>query len=181
CDQVQDCKNAKDESPDMCIIPYYLMKDVYTCAISGTTVEAEARCDLRVDCTDKSDEQNCETCHFGLCSDGRCVPQPWLNDGEKDCVSVYGVADHDREISINGQSDCAFLCNSSYCIPVHYLHDKAIDCPMGEDELEYGQRPGIAPGYFKCSPMGNSVLLHPDRFCDGATDCPDGSDETGCH
>ncbi|KAK3771391.1 hypothetical protein RRG08_050442 [Elysia crispata] len=264
CDQIQDCANAKDESPDVCTIASHLEKDVYTCTISKMAVAAEARCDLKIDCTDKSDEQNCEACRFGLCSDGRCVPQPWLNDGEKDCVSLYGILDPDSDISINGELDCAFLCNrsecvgweklgdgvldchgpegpldetlgalgpadceehlpsewapkcvyqkdrlgeligcrnmrhlhecedfvcpegyvkcpSAYCIPVHYLFNKAIDCPMGEDELPQQLRPDTVAGYFKCSSIKHSVFLHPDRVCDGSTDCPDGSDETGCH
>ena len=99
-------------------------------------VAAEARCDLRIDCTDKSDEQNCEICRLELCSDGRCVSQPWLSDGEKDCVSLYGISDPDRDISINGELDCAFLCNRSECVGWGKLGDGVLGCHGPEGPLD---------------------------------------------
>ena len=70
-------------------------------------------------------------------------------------------------------------CPKAHCIPVHYLFNDKLDCPIGEDESLLIYKPNFLEGYFKCS-IQESVFLHPDRICDGSTDCLEGTDEMGC-
>ena len=136
CDQMLDCDNNKDESPELCRPSVSLEKDVYTCLQSKKAVAEEARCDLYPDCVDESDEENCETCRFGLCSDGRCVPYTWLIDGEKDCLTLFGADRPDMNNSVNAEIDCAFMCNRSKCVPWSKLGDGVVDCRGPEGPLD---------------------------------------------
>ncbi|KAK3800617.1 hypothetical protein RRG08_053396 [Elysia crispata] len=70
-------------------------------------------------------------------------------------------------------------CPKAHCIPVHYLFNDKLDCPIGEDESLLIYKPNFLEGYFKCS-IQESVFLHPDRICDGSTDCLEVTDEMGC-
>ena len=70
-------------------------------------------------------------------------------------------------------------CPKAHCIPVHYLFNDKLDCPIGEDESLLIYKPNFLEGYFKCS-IQESVFLHPDRICDGSTDCLEGTDKMGC-
>ena len=136
CDQVKDCVNNLDEKSDLCNVEPHSSVDMFTCVTSDKQVTMETRCDLYEDCMDGSDEENCDTCQFGLCSDGRCLPQTWLRDAEKDCFSPYGLFTHDLNNSINADIDCAFLCNRSKCVPWSKLGDGVIDCQGPEGPLD---------------------------------------------
>ena len=70
-------------------------------------------------------------------------------------------------------------CPKAHCIPVHYLFNDKLDCPIGEDESLLICKPNFLEGYFNSS-IQESVFLHPDRICDGSTDCLEGTDEMGC-
>ena len=70
-------------------------------------------------------------------------------------------------------------CPKAHCIPVHYLFNDKLDCPIGEDESLLIYKPNFLEGYFNSS-IQESVFLHPDRICDGSTDCLEGTDEMRC-
>ncbi|GFS07000.1 relaxin receptor-like protein [Elysia marginata] len=136
CNQESDCLYDVDESSELCNTPEQSSHDVFICATSGKRLSVKSRCDLYDDCEDGSDEDDCTTCHFGLCSDGRCVPQTWLTDAERDCSTVDDHIKLDADNSINADMDCAFLCNRSECVPWRKLADGVVDCVGPEGPLD---------------------------------------------
>ncbi|GFO48935.1 relaxin receptor-like protein [Plakobranchus ocellatus] len=137
CDQERDCINNHDESLDICISPFLSRERKLRC-LSGRLLDTAARCDLYLDCEDGYDEENCEICKFGLCWDGRCVPQTWLIDGEADCIALLGhhSAQTDMNISISVNTNCAFICNRTECVPWEKLGDGVVDCMGPEGPLD---------------------------------------------
>ncbi|GFS18415.1 relaxin receptor-like protein [Elysia marginata] len=136
CNQEIDCFNNKDESSELCDAHGHHNYGVFTCTTSDKEVPVESRCDLFKDCVDGSDEEKCQSCQFGLCSDGRCVPQTWLTDGQKDCLTMDSHIKPDVDNSINADMDCAFLCNRSDCVPWSKLGDGVVDCLGPEGPLD---------------------------------------------
>ena len=111
----KNCFNDKDESLELCNLPFHEKTETFRCVTSNKEVAAECRCDLFVGCADESDEMGCETCRFGLCSDGLCVPQTWLIDSQQDCLTISGQSRPDMENSINFEMDCIFVQSVKVC------------------------------------------------------------------
>ncbi|RUS74616.1 hypothetical protein EGW08_017620 [Elysia chlorotica] len=166
CDELRACFNGQDESRELCQAPGGQISDAFTCASSGKSVSAEGRCDLFADCTDASDEMGCEACRFGLCSDGRCVPQTWLTDGQQDCPTLAGPSRPDWENSINAEADCAFLCNRSACVSWSQLADGVIDClgPEGPLDETLGALEPADCGDSQSSEWAPRCVYHKDRL-----------------
>ncbi|GFN97716.1 G-protein coupled receptor grl101 [Plakobranchus ocellatus] len=167
CDKIPNCPNGRDEDPQLCMISFEAREEYFRCS-SGESIEAEARCDLFPDCLDGSDEDHCQTCRLGLCSEGRCIPQPWLIDDETDCLSLLHIEQFDMYTSINGQQDCALLCNRTQCVPWEKLGDGNIDCqgPEGPYDETLGTMESIGCGedFSHLNIWAPKCIYHRDRF-----------------
>lgn len=79
-------------------------------------------------------------CSSGMfqCSDGKCIPQIWVCNYQKDCEKgedeFQSCPPPDCE---NGQFSCGrYEFNKTYCIPPHHKCDMIVDCVDGSDEAE---------------------------------------------
>ncbi|TRY76952.1 hypothetical protein TCAL_09210 [Tigriopus californicus] len=118
------------------------------------------KCDGTPDCTDATDELECNIPGKSPTSDPHGMPTTPAPSG---C-----------------SSNNKFECKNGECIWQAWVCDKDLDCSDGEDEdpsICQG-RPTCTHDQFHCELSGE--CLDSSKICDGRTDCTDGSDETAC-
>jgi hypothetical protein len=182
CDGDADCSDGQDEenctasSSDPTIeMPYPVFPKETQCnewtfqCANGQCIPYWWKCDGSRDCSDHSDELECEPGESGDTFGSQ-------SDDDDD--------DEEKDPTWHPQTLCStdkFLCpGSGDCIWEAWLCDSENDCPGGEDESEEvcKHRPKCGKNMFRCENSGSCVEY--DMICDHKVDCPDGSDEYGC-
>ncbi|XP_053978841.1 vitellogenin receptor isoform X2 [Hylaeus volcanicus] len=177
CDGVQDCPNGEDES-DVCdeLQLSNCAKDQFQCH-NGECVNKEAVCNSHYDCTDRSDEQDCDKKECNSkefeCHEGTCISKYLVCDGQPDCSDFSDEVNCEIHTCDTG----SFACESKKCIPETWQCDGEVDCPDGSDESETCQRISCPSEMFTCH---NGRCIDSSLKCNAVDDCEDNSDEQYC-
>ncbi|XP_069775261.1 basement membrane-specific heparan sulfate proteoglycan core protein isoform X3 [Narcine bancroftii] len=159
------------------------LSNEFSCG-SGECIPLDYRCDLRADCSDLSDEDNC-----GIIYTVSSLPTAHPTEAET-TTAAFVTTTPGRPVHGSTAAPVSTIggvlrpcpvdkavCQNGQCIPRDYLCDGERDCTDGSDELDCGTPSPCEPNEFKCKNGRCAVKLW---RCDGDNDCGDNSDEEYC-
>ncbi|KAM7347718.1 putative vitellogenin receptor yl isoform 1-T1 [Cochliomyia hominivorax] len=174
--------------------------DEFKCK-DGKCILQSKFCDGRLDCSDNSDEIDCDLkmCRkpdWFQCSlpHGPCLSSDLICNGIENCPGGEDELDcvdnqrggSSKDFGIGGwhssQRNCSqyeYTCQSDRsCIPLNFMCDGKSDCHDGSDETTGCIKAELNCRGFFCK---NKRCLESKKWlCDGIDDCGDGSDEMNC-
>lgn len=162
----------------------------FSCKADGLCIPLLWKCDLTPDCSDASDENECDQSSivqnqcdnndFFHCKYSRkCIPKQWLCDQVFDCglIGKFNLLDpSDEESSQNCTKSCPvnkIPCSNGICLHISKFCDGHIDCP--DDEFSCTDR--SACKNLKCdydckaTPKGPHCFCPPGQDIVNATKC----------
>ncbi|KAF7489353.1 hypothetical protein SSS_07649 [Sarcoptes scabiei] len=124
---------------------------------------------------------NCTAEQF-RCNNGKCIPNRWVCDYQKDCDNSEDEHQQCPPPQCNpNQFTCGqYVFNQTYCIPKHWHCDEIVDCQDGSDEGESCTYRQCQPDDHLCPNNGSQICIPIAKKCDGYIDCRDESDEKDC-
>ncbi|XP_049880284.1 low-density lipoprotein receptor-related protein 1 [Pectinophora gossypiella] len=209
CDGVLQCADASDERACALASCAALGPQAVPCGAGADCYMPAWRCDNHTDCPNGEDEVGCQeetedsdksiidsleesgegcgplqfTCGSSGASKAggaECVPLAWRCDGRADCTDGSDETLHCGHTNTSSCTSTQFACGTSGpgggpCVPLSARCDGVAHCPHAEDENNCA----CAAGAFRC--VSSGACLNAELYCDGDSDCVDGSDEPpGC-
>nr|CAJ19121.1 vitellogenin receptor [Blattella germanica] len=149
---------------------------------NGACISETKHCDGHVDCTDGSDEVDCNQVFckepdWFRCRNGRCISSGMRCDDDDDCGDWSDEDDCHIEHVPKNCTDSEWRCMDNNCIIIDWVCDGRQDCMDGSDELQGCSTVLSCHDGFMCK---NGHCLPITFHCDGSDDCGDNSDEDYC-
>ena len=188
----RDCLNSSsDELVPVKLNPIF--KDSLFQCDNGLIISLSKKCDVSYDCTDGSDEYDCDEYKDKQCKKDfhRCKNHELIH-GEMDNINGF------RSLNSGGLSELVPLGKCTLLAPDMHPCDSVSDgcfkksgicvadklpngypayCPDDDSRHLQNCTDFVCPGKFKCE-KSYCVPLH--RVCDKKKDCPNGDDELNC-